>query len=220
MYVCVRACVCDDCLHLKPDANKKKNIVLYTVVSKFVNPYIRYFYLPWPPILSPLFLNFAPAANESGWGHMAGESASPSPTILCRPLSALNSQLSDSLSIINIFYASQKCFCFTKKEPFKLFHALWKYSIILLVISYVFETKYNFNIDSEFPCSWRVHWFPLINKTDNPLYIDTPLGSVQTNAHNTIPSDTTFPVYQGPCVRYNSRDNAQLVSPMEIRVME
>jgi len=48
MYVCVRACVCvcDDCLHLKPDANKKKNIVLYTVVSKFVNPYIRYFYLP------------------------------------------------------------------------------------------------------------------------------------------------------------------------------
>jgi len=59
----------------------------------------------------------------------------------------------DYLSIINIFYFSKKCFCFIKKEPFKLFHASLKYSIYLLVISYVFETKYNFHIDSEFPCS-------------------------------------------------------------------
>ena len=138
---------------------------------------------------------------------MASESASPT-LRYCADHSQLSHALYrfigwDPLSIINIFYASKKCFCFIKKGSVRLFHAFWKYSIILLAISYVFETKYNFHIDSEFACSWWFHWFPLISKIDNPLYIYIPVRSIQTNAHNTISSDTTLKTYHGPCVRYD-----------------
>ena len=63
-------------------------VIKPTAVSGNPQNCIHAIYLTWLPITTPMFRPYVTGSDESGWGHLTGESVSPSVLLLHRSLSS------------------------------------------------------------------------------------------------------------------------------------